>query len=174
MTTTPVMPAKQSTLIDRLARWVLDADGDLYGDERERSSWYEGITIAAMLQWLTVPWAAAVLVWTLGRPAVLPLAVVLAATYLPMLICTAYMRGHRVDPTVRSWTGKSLLLGALFMVPYTAFVVGCFAAYADGGTHVTRGAIVGAAIGGAIVGAALSLAARRRRRREAADVADVD
>ena len=59
------------TVLDRVVRWNLDVDGDLYGDERERYRWYEGIATAASLQWLIIPWAAAIMVWPLGRPSVL-------------------------------------------------------------------------------------------------------
>src|SRR3712207_9477580 len=89
-------------LLDRIVRWNLDTDGDMYGDERERLRWYEGIATAASLQWIGVPWAAAVLVWVLGRPAVLPLAVVLAVLYLPILLCTVYVRRRRGDTLPRS------------------------------------------------------------------------
>ncbi|MET0424989.1 MAG: hypothetical protein ABW046_13985, partial [Actinoplanes sp.] len=75
-----------TTLLDRVVHWNLDLDGDLYGDERERYRWYEGIATAASLQWMLIPWAAAIMVWPLGRPAVLPLAVVLAVLWLPMLL----------------------------------------------------------------------------------------
>ena len=39
------------TVIDRVVRWNLDLDGSdaIYGDERERLRWYEGITTAASL-----------------------------------------------------------------------------------------------------------------------------
>src|SRR5688500_14395530 len=104
------------TVLDRVVRWNLDLDGDgtIYGDERERLRWYEGIATAASLQWLAIPWAAAVLVWVLGRPSVLPLAVVLAALIVPMAVCTAYVRRRRVDTEVHSWNRKRVLLAAGF------------------------------------------------------------
>jgi hypothetical protein len=49
-------------VLDRVVRRHLDFDGDLYGDERERLRWYEGIATAASLQWLAIPWVAAILV----------------------------------------------------------------------------------------------------------------
>ena len=55
--------------IDRVVHWHLDFDGDIYGDEREHLRWCEGMATAASLQWLAIPWAAAVLVRPLGRPA---------------------------------------------------------------------------------------------------------
>src|ERR1041384_6037395 len=93
------------TVIDRVVRWNLDLDGsdDIYGDERERLRWYEGITTAASLQWLAIPWAAAVMVWPLGRASVLPLTVVLAALILPMVFRTVYGERSRVVSDVRAW-----------------------------------------------------------------------
>ena len=88
------------TLLDRVVRWGLDSDGnDFYGDERERLRWYEGIATAASLQWLAIPWAAAVLVWPLGMPSVLPLTVMLVLLVVPMAMCMAYV--HR-----RWWTPR--------------------------------------------------------------------
>ncbi len=58
-----------ANLLDRVVRWNLDLDGDSFGDERERYRWYEGMTTAASLHGLLIPWAAAIMVWPLGRPA---------------------------------------------------------------------------------------------------------
>ncbi|GAA2621869.1 hypothetical protein [Paractinoplanes durhamensis] len=60
-----------TNVLDRVVRWNLDLDGDLYGDERERLRWYEGIATAASLQSILIPWSAAVMVWPLGKPAAL-------------------------------------------------------------------------------------------------------
>ena len=75
-----------TSLVERFFRWNLDLDGDFYGDERERYRWYEGTAIAASVQGMAVPWSAAVMVWSLGRPAVLPLAVVLVLIWASQLI----------------------------------------------------------------------------------------
>lgn len=176
MTFTHVAPRGRGTRtwLDRLARGVIDADGDLYGDERERLRWYEGIALTATLQWVGVPTAAAVLVWTLGRPAVLPLAVVSVVMYLPMLLLAAYVRSRRVATTVRTWNGKAVLSAALFAVPYVIFMVGCVAAYADDDSGAVRGAGLGALLGGLIGTVVIALMTRRRRRREAMSVPDVD
>jgi hypothetical protein len=162
------------TVLDRVVRWNLDLDGDgtIYGDERERLRWYEGIATAASLQWLAIPWAAAVLVWVLGRPSVLPLAVVLAALIVPMAVCTAYVRRRRVDTEVHSWNRKRVLLAAGFGLPIVTFVIGAFYAYAGPASSVWRGAIVGAAFGGLLGVAASVLSARRKRREEATAAGD--
>jgi hypothetical protein len=164
----------RSNLLDRVVGWVLDPDGDLYGDERERLRWYEGMATAANLQWIAVPWAAAVLIWVLGRPAALPLSVIMAAMYLPMLVLLAYMHRRRVDTAVRRWTPKTVILSTLGGLPYVLFVLGCVVAFADVNPSLTRGMGVGAVVGSVLGVAALIVGSRRRQRRETAIVEDVD
>jgi hypothetical protein len=157
-----------SSVLERVVRWNLDLDdsGHIYGDERERFRWYEGIAMAAQLQWLAVPWAAAILVWLLGRPSVLPLSVVLAVLAVPMIMCTVYVRGRRVETDVRVWTRKRILLTVLSSVPVIAFVLGALRAFSDTHPSAFRGALIGALFGSAIgVGRAIA-ASRRHRRRE--------
>ena len=157
------------TLLDRVVRWNLDLDGsgDIYGDERERLRWYEGIATAASLQWLAIPWAAAVLVWPLGKPSVLPLTVVLVLLVIPMAICTVYVRRRRVDTEVHAWTRKRVLWSILGSQPYVVFLIGALYAYGGPDSSVWRGALVGAVFGGAVGGVASIVGARRRRRQEA-------
>ena len=153
-------------LLERIVHWNLDLDGDLYGDERERFRWYEGMATAATLQWLLVPWAAAILVWPLGKPSVLPLAVILVVLFGPMALCTFYVRRRRVDTTPRSWSPKRILLTVVGPAPFVVFLIGAIYVYEpDGSTW--KGATVGAVIGAAsgIVGTVLDK--RRRDRREA-------
>jgi predicted membrane-bound spermidine synthase len=162
-----------TTLLDRVVRWNLDFDGDIYGDERERLRWYEGIATAASLQWIAIPWAAAIMVWPLGRPSVVPLAVVLAVLVLPMWLSAVYVRSRRVDTVPRRWTGKRLLLSILGGVPFLVFLIGALYVN-DPESSSWRGAIVGAAIGGAIGIVMSALKVRSRRRAEAAIVGDED
>jgi len=164
-----------TTVLDRFVRWNLDYDGDLYGDdERERLRWYEGIATAAQVQWVAVPWAAAVLVWVAGKPVVVPLLVVLAVLLAPMALCTLYVRSRRVDTTPRSWSAKRLLLATLGGLPFAVFGVGAYYhATPDGRTGwpgVVSGGLVGAAIGIVLV----TLQTRRRRRLESVAVTDED
>ncbi len=163
------------TVLDRVVRWNLDLDGDgtIYGDERERLRWYEGIATAASLQWLAIPWAAALLVWPLGRPSVLPLAVVLVALVIPMAMCAIYVRRRRVDTEVHAWTAKRVVWGVLGSLPYVVFVIGSlYALQPDSSTWL--GAIFGAVLGGAIGIVAAVLGVRRRRRQEALAAAGED
>ena len=155
-----------TTMLDRVVRWNLDLGGDLYGDERERYRWYEGIATAATLQWLLVPWAAAIMIWPLGKPAILPLSVVLAALLLPRLVGRAYVRSRQVDPMSGSWKPKRVVLTILGGLPFGVFAAG--ALY----VHDPAGAPWGVRLAGAVLGAAIGVLgsvfeARSRRRREA-------
>jgi len=163
------------TLLDRVVRWNLDFDGngDIYGDERERLRWYEGIATAASLQWLAIPWAAAALVWPLGKPSVLPLTIVLVLLVIPMVLCTVYVRRRRVDTEVHAWTGKRVLWSVLGSLPYVIFVIGALYAH-DPESSTWLGAIVGAVFGGTIGIVASVVRIRRRRRQEALAAASGD
>jgi predicted membrane-bound spermidine synthase len=167
------MEGMTTTLLDRVVRWNLDFDGDIYGDERERLRWYEGIATAASLQWMAIPWAAAIMVWPLGRPSVVPLAVVLAVLVLPMWLSAVYVRSRRVDTVPRRWTGKRLLLSILGGLPFVVFLIGALYVI-DPESSSWRGAIAGAVIGGAIGIVLSALKVRKRRRAEAAIVGDED
>ncbi|GAB2623388.1 hypothetical protein Aab01nite_16550 [Paractinoplanes abujensis] len=160
-----------TTLLDRVVHWNLDLDGDTYGDERERYRWYEGIAAAASMQWMVVPWAAAVMVWPLGRSSVIPLAVVLVAMMVPITICGWYVRSRRVDTTPRSWGPRRVVLTLIGGLPYAVFLVGALRAYdPDGATWV--GAAIGGAFGGVFGLVSQVRQSRRRRRLEDSAVDD--
>jgi len=161
-----------TTILDRIVRWNLDLDGDWYGDERERFRWYEGIAAAASMQWIAVPWAGAILVWVLGRPSVIPLAIVLTAMLVPMWVCTLYVRRRRVDTLPRSWTAKRVFWGIVGGIPYAVFMVGALYAYDPEGA-TWRGAAIGGVVGG-VVGLVVQVVQGRRRRRLEAVAADED
>jgi hypothetical protein len=164
-----------TTTLDRVVHWALDADGDSYGDERERLRWYEGMAIAASLQWLAVPWAAAVLVWLLGRPAVLPLAIVLVLMYAPMVLAMMYMHRRHVDTTPRSWRPRTIISAVLGGLPYVIFTIAAIAAYqVPGDSDTAIGAAVGSVIGAGIGCLALWYRSRRRTREESELLEDQD
>jgi hypothetical protein len=171
--TTTAAPRGRTTVIDRIAHWALDPDGDLYGDECERLRWYEGTAIAASLQSLAVPWSAAVLVWIYGRDAVVPLAIVLAALFLPLVASTAYVQRRRIDTAPPSWSRKRITFTVLHQLPFLLFAVG--AMYAMIGESATlRGALVGILAGSAAGVVMLRVKTIRRRRREATPVPGTD
>lgn len=161
-----------ANVIDRVVRWNLDLDGDLYGDERERFRWYEGITTASSLQSMLIPWAAAVMVWPLGRPSVLPLAVVLVLQWATSMFASLYVVRRRVDMVPRSWTGKRLLITVLTATPYVVFLVGSLYSY-DSAGDTWLGAAVGGVFGG-LISIITTIAKIKRRDRREALVGDED
>jgi hypothetical protein len=167
------MDGMATSVLDRVVRWNLDFDGDIYGDERERLRWYEGIATAASLQWIAIPWACALLVLGYGRPVVAPLVVILVVLVVPMAMCTAYVRHRRVDAAVRRWTGKRIVLSTAFTVPLLLFLFASLWAYGKAGSSVWWGAA-----GGALFGAGLSAVTpfvrSRRLRRETPAAEDED
>ena len=161
-----------TSVLDRVVQWNLDYDGDLYGDERERYRWYEGIAAASSLQSVLIPSAAAIMVWPLGKPSVLPLTVVLVALWVPLLLSTAYVRGRRVDTTPRSWSTKRILVTVLGVAPYVVFLVGALYVYDPQG-DTWRGAAFGGVLG-ALLGAVATIVKSRRRERLEATAGDED
>jgi hypothetical protein len=176
MTTSTVASTGRPTLLDRIARWALDIDGDMFGDERERLRWYEGIATAAGLQWIAIPWASAVMVWTVGRSSVLPLAVVMLVLLVPIGMCAAYVKRRSVDTDVKPWDRKRAVVSVLSGLPWLLFGFGAFYAFDDGTTNFMPGMVVGGVIGGIVGGIGAFVAKRRRRAQEAAAAAasDVD
>ncbi|BCJ39979.1 hypothetical protein GCM10010168_28370 [Actinoplanes ianthinogenes] len=148
------------SVVDRVVRWNLDIGGDLYGDERERFRWYEGIATASALHSLLIPWAAAVMVWSLGEAAVLPLTIVLVLLFGPMVLCAVYVRRRKVETDPRGWGSKRILITALTVSPYVVFLVGALHADDPAGDGW-----IGAAVGG-VFGAMISILAALRKARQ--------
>jgi hypothetical protein len=155
-----------TSVLDRVVQWNLDYNGDLYGDERERYRWYEGIATAAQLQAILIPWVAAIAVFPLGGHAVLPLALMLVAFWLPAMLSTVYVRSRKVDTAPRGWSPKRVLLTTLTALPYGLFVAGAFYVHnSESSTWI--GAIVGGVFGAGLSVVALTVKGRRRQRLEA-------
>ena len=149
------------------ANWLLS--DDLYGDERERLRWYEGIAMAATVQWIAVPWAAVALVGIYGRSVIVPLAVILVLMYIPTTLVGAYVRRRRVETVAVRWTPKRIALGVLGGLPYVVFVIEVFY------PRQQLSAVVGGGIGAAIGFVAMIWKARQARAQEAvAAAADED
>lgn len=148
----------RASVIDRLAARVLDVDGDLWGsDERERLWWYEGVCLAATVQWVVVPWVAAVLVWQVSEQTVRALGTLGLAFMLPMLLTTLYVSHRHVDVTPR-WTRKRIIWTLLTMLPFVIFVAG----YLRATSNLNTATIVGMFVGGAAGVVGLMMAARTR------------
>jgi hypothetical protein len=147
-----------TTVLDRIVRWHLDFDGDLYGsDERDRLRWYE--------QWTAVPWAATILVWVLGEPAVLPLAVVMAVLAVPMVFITLYLRRRHVETGPRAWTRKRVYFAVVGASPWVLFFVGAAYHTAGPSSTVWQSTAIGGLLGGA-AGVVASMIRSRRRKLE--------
>ncbi|WP_305789749.1 hypothetical protein [Symbioplanes lichenis] len=154
------------TLLDRVVHWNLDLDGDLYGDERERFRWYEGMTTSASLQSFLLPWAAAVMVWPLGEPSVLPLAVMLGVSWFTQLLATVYVRRRRVDTTPRSWSSRRIALIVITILPLLIFIAGArYVRESDNAAWL--GVAVGGLAGALIAVVVLIIKGRLRDREEA-------
>jgi len=152
------------THFDRFVDYMLDVDGDMYGqDERERTRWYEGIALAASVQWVLVPWLMAILVWTVSADTARVLGWVGLTFLMPMSLATIYVERRRVDTAVRRWTAKRIVWSAVSTVPIFVFLVG-FARAVDSG--LAWAMLLGGVLGG-IAGVLASTV--RRRKRFAAD-----
>jgi len=162
-----------TTVLDRFFRWNLDFDGDLYGDERERLRWYEGMAVSNSLQSMALPWAAAILIWPLGRPAIVPLGALLVLLVLANWLTTVYVSRRRVETVPRHWSPKRILFSTLTGLPIVVFGIGALRAWQPD-SSAWQGGIVGATVGGAVGLVWSALQVRNRRRREAAIVGDED
>lgn len=162
-----------TTVLDRFVRWNLDLDGDMYGDERERLRWYEGAALSYAAQAVLLPWAAAILVWLLGRPAVLPLTVLLGLLILAMSLTPVYVQSRRVETVPRHWSAKRIVVHTLTGLPIVVFAIGVMRAV-DPDPSTWHGGVLGAFAGGAIGLVWAAKQVRDRRRRDAAIVGDED
>ncbi len=149
--------------LDRFADWILDRDGDLYGDEQERLRWYEAITIAANAQWALVPWAVAIGVLVGGRPAVPAVMIVMGVFYLPILLANSYVYRHRVRTQPERWSRKRWILAVASGFPYLGIALALAVVY-----HASSSTLLGGLVGGAVGAGAAVLGLRARRRKQQA------
>lgn len=91
MTTSQV--TRRTVLFDRLAKSALDHDGDIYGDERARLRWYEGIAVTSTVQWILVLWVLAVCAWLAPVSAAPALWCIAVAFVVPMYLALSTGRG---------------------------------------------------------------------------------
>jgi hypothetical protein len=143
--------------LTRLFISILDVKGSIYGDEQERLRWYEGIAVAASLQWVIVPWVIAASIWMGGRPVVSYLLAVTAALYLPQLITVRYAIKSRIR-LEQQWSTKGIVMALLSGGAYVAIAAGAVRAYDSG---FDPDGLKGAAVGGPI-GLLLALAFAHR------------
>lgn len=151
-----------STVLERTFDWVLDHDGDLYGDEQERLRWYEAIAVVASIQWIGLPWVAAVLLLAGGRPVASTVGILMAALFLPMLIATSYVHRRRVRTVPERWSRKRVVVTVASVVPYVLLGLGFARAY-DAPREAGVGGVVGAVVGVAVVALMQRVRGRRSR-----------
>lgn len=165
---------------DRIVDWVLDHDGDIYGDERSRLRWYEGLAFTASVQWVVVLWVLAGCAWIAPPSAAPYLWSIAAAFVVPMYLSLIYAGRRGVDVTRPSRSRKSKIVQAVTGLPLLAFVLGMTV-----GLDVRSGrswseispALRGGALGGCVglaIAAAFVVWMRRRGERHSADGSDLD
>lgn len=163
---TPTAPTK----LDRAMDWILDRDGMIYGDERERVAWYEAIAAVASLQWILVPWALAIMVWLGDDNVAGYLAATLAVFSLPTLLANVWIGHKRVRPVTGGWTRKRIVITIISVLPYAIFVAGLFAHSSN-----DPGVIIWTSAGGTVGAlAGLAFTAMMKRRGEASIGVDND
>jgi hypothetical protein len=162
MTSTRPAPATHGGL-QRFANWILDHDGTMYGDERERLRWYEAIAILGSIQGILVPWALAICVWLGGRTAAPYLLAVFLVFCLPQFVAAGYIRRRRVRIRPERVDRKYVVVAVATNLPYFIVVAGLVRAYVPDGS--VTGAVVGGLVGGCAGVAAVRLAQWLRRRR---------
>lgn len=173
MTTEPAQ-AHSGTLVDRVVNWLLDVDGDIYGDERERLRWYEAISLTASFQWVIVPWAMAILVWFADRETVPFLIAMLVLFWLPLPLAQWYIKRKRVRTVPDRRTAKYWIIVVVAGLPYLVFALGAFTVFGEFTDDSSWwAAAIGGVVGGGLAMLALVMGKRRERRREAAR-ADLD
>jgi hypothetical protein len=163
--------------IDRAVDWTLDHNGDMYGDERERLRWYEGIALGASMQWIAIPWLLAVMAWICSRETAPYLWGFMAVSVLPQYLTLFYVSRKRVDVTNIHWTRKRIIITALTIVPLLAFVVGLTVGLdlrSDGEvpTEALAGGGLGAIIGMSLVGVVVVAKRRAAEKRRLAEEHD--
>lgn len=178
--TTSHSSARTANRFDRVVDWVLDHDGDIYGDERARLRWYEGLAFTASVQWILVLWVLAACAWTAPSSAAPYLWSIAAAFVVPMYLSMIYAARRGVDVTRPSRSRKSKVVQAATGVPLLVFVVGMTIGL-DRRSGRSWSEMSPALRGGAIGGCAgLAIAAlfvvwmRRRGERRSADGMDLD
>jgi hypothetical protein len=151
------------SILDRMADSILDRTGDIYGvDERERSVWYEGIAIAASVQWLTFPWVIAIMSWRVGPETTSILVWLLVAFYLPMFVANIYVHRHRVASVPLGWSRKRIIVTALTAIPIVIAGLGIQHSHNELDKYSVVGGVFGGCVGLAIAVVLMKHLSKRR------------
>jgi hypothetical protein len=152
--------------LDRLVAWILDPDGVMYGDERERLRFYESSTVVASLHGILVPWTLVVCA-LLGGRAVAPVVGTVAAVFLaPWIIGSLYVRRRRVRTTPSPFTSTWIVTALLAWLPYPLLLLVVALQFAQGSSSGFARGFLGGAIGG-VAGCTLAIAVTLARKARA-------
>ena len=161
---------QRRTPLDRAVGWVLDPDGVMYGDERERLRYYESSTFVATLHGILVPWALAACAW-IGGFAVAPYLLALAVVFVvPWVLGAGYVKRRHVRPLPARISGAYVATVILTMLPYPVLGIGLARAFAqsveNGFFRGFAGGMIGASLAW-VVGLVIGLVRLRRQASEA-------
>jgi hypothetical protein len=153
---TEMLQQRRDTPLDRFVGWILDPDGVMYGDERERLRYYESSTFVASLHGVLVPWtllACAVL----GGRAVAPVVIAVAAAFVvPWILGSTHVRRRRVRTTPSRVSTVFVVTALLTWLPYPLLVLVVTRQFTAGSeSGFARGfwfGVIGGSIGGAVAG----------------------
>ncbi len=162
-------------LLDRFVRWVLDPDGTMYGDERERLRYYESSTFIASLHGVLVPWTLLVCA-VLGGRAVAPVVLAVAAAFVvPWMLGSVHVRRRRVRTTPSRVSSVFVATALLTWLPYPLMVLVVTRQFTAGSeSGFVRGfwfGVIGGSIGGA-VGGVIALVRQHRAEHRQGPVED--
>jgi hypothetical protein len=172
--------SQRFTWFDRMVDWVLDRDGDIYGDERARIRWYEGIAASASIQWFLVMWALAIAAWSAPASAAPYLWAIAAAFFFPLYISIFYLsrRGVDYDPPQKS--RKARIIQLVTFLPMAGFMLGMTVGrdlrQGESWSDLSPG-IQGGVVGGFVglgIGVIVRRVLRARRERRLAESGDLD
>jgi hypothetical protein len=158
-------------LMRRFADWVLDTRGSMYGDELERKRYYEGTTVAASVQWLTLPWMMAFAIWKGGRPVVSYVVALAVVLYLPILFSAIYVLRNRVRTPKQSTPGL-LILQLFFGLSFPVVGLLAIRTYDSGFEQGAIPWMVGGGLAGGLGGLAAVKTYQRRQAKVVAGVED--
>ncbi len=160
MTTDHVGPGRRA-VSERTVDFFIQRGSDSWGDEAERTRYYEVHSAILQLVVLIQPCVAAGLIVAIGRPALVPCLALWAVPIATMLLGTRYLerKGVRAYQLAERSRTRSLLLWALpNSLPLAAY------GWVQRGEPSTVPMLIGAVIGAGVGIAALKARAARERR----------
>jgi hypothetical protein len=143
------MTATAQSRSEHIIRWIIDADGSSYGDERDRQRYYEAHSaILTAIIYLT-PFIASICVLSFGRKAVPATLVMGSIPLLPTLFAVKYLEREKVDLEGNLRKQSRTRTGTYFLLWFIVLPVSVFMTYRRG-TPTNTQQVVSMAIGAAI------------------------